>query len=229
MERGFDECKCFTVENGIRGDFFAPSEKANAVRIDYGWEGQFVAMYIGAHGVSQGLYTLLDAAERLQEREEIRFVFVGDGADKPGLMAHAERHGLRNVDFLPLQDRKRMPLFYGAADVCLVPLKQGPYFRINIPSKIFEILACERPIVLGAEGQARSVIEESGGGIAVTPEGVGEYVAAILRLHDDPEQAAALGRSGREYVLRNFTRKQKAERYLAILKQALGGDEGRIE
>lgn len=216
--RGFDAAKCFTVENGVREDFFEPSEKNNALRQEFGWEGKFIVLYIGAHGVSQGLFTLLEAAERLQGHENILFVFVGDGADKPALMAYAEDHGLGNVEFQPLQKKERMPLYYGASDVCLVPLKKGGYFRINIPSKIVEILASQRPIVLGAEGQARKIVEESGGGIAVTPEAAEEYAEAILRLYNEPALGESLGEKGRAYVREHFTRRKKAAEYIDILE-----------
>ncbi|MBN1344437.1 MAG: glycosyltransferase family 4 protein [Phycisphaerae bacterium] len=219
IDRGFDDKKLFTIENGIRENVFKPCEREGEIREEYGWQGKFVAMYIGAHGVSQGLLTLVDVAERLRDRQDIQFVFVGDGADKPGMLDRVRERSLTNVDFLPLQDRQRIPLFYAASDVCLVPLRKGNYFRINIPSKIFEIMACGRPIILGAEGQALDIMEVSGGGLSVEPENVNAYVDAILRLRSDPDLAQSLGQKGREFVLQHFTRLQKATRYIEILRQ----------
>ena len=224
--RGFDGAKIFTVENGIREDLFTPGEKDNAVRREYGWAGKFVALYVGAHGVSQGLYSLLEAAELLREEEDIRFVFVGEGADKPGMVAWAEEHGLPNVEFLPLQEKERMPAFYAAADVCFIPLKKGDYFRINIPSKTFEVLACARPIILGAEGQAREIADNAHAALCVPPEDARAYADAVLRLRDDAPLRAALVASGRDYVLENFTRRQKAERYLEILAEMIATGRG---
>lgn len=222
VARGFDERKFFTIENGVCEDLFKPGEKENAIRAEHGWQGKFVAMYIGAHGVSQGLFTLLETAERLSDLEDIHFVFVGDGADKPKMRQWIEERGLGNVSLLPLQEKERVPLFYAASDVCFVPLRKGDYFKINIPSKIFEIMACARPIVLGAEGQALEIVAAAKAGIAVTPEDPDAYAAAIRRLRADPELAASLGRNGRDYVLENFTRAQKAHRYIEILRQVLG-------
>lgn len=217
IARGVPEAKCVTIENGIREELFAPGDRHNAIRREYGWEERFVAMYIGAHGISQGLLTLLEAADRLREHDDIQFVFVGDGAEKPRLMEYARRHELARVQFLPLQDRALMPSFYAAADVCLVPLKKGGYFRINIPSKLFEIMACERPVILGAEGQARDLVEKSGGGIVVAPEDCAQYAQAILNLRDDPGLAASRGKSGHAFVLEHFTRREKARLYAALL------------
>ncbi len=234
VERGIPAAKVAVVENSIRPEFYKPGPKENEVCAKYGWEDKFVAMYIGAHGVSQGLYTLLDAAEKLHDannvaqasrlpiREDVVFVFVGDGAEKEGMQQRARERGLDNVEFLPLQSKDWMPLFYAAADVCFVPLRRGEYFTLNIPSKIFEIMACQRPIILGARGQAARIVKEAGAGLVVEPEDATGYADAVRELMENPEKARKLGENGREYVLNNFTRRQKAEEYLDILQRLTG-------
>ncbi|MCL4694570.1 MAG: glycosyltransferase family 4 protein [Candidatus Hydrogenedentes bacterium] len=222
VSRGFQEEKFAVIENGIREDLFAPGSKTNAVREEFGWNDKFIALYVGAHGVSQGLFTLLEAAEKLRDRDDIRFVFIGDGADKPKMVGWAEQHELTNVEFLPLQPKERMPVLYAAADACFVPLRKGEYFTINIPSKIFEIMACARPIILGATGQALRIVESAGGGIAVPPEDAAAYTEAVLKLRDDSSLGERLGASGRAYVLEHFTRRQKARQYSDVLESAIG-------
>ena len=222
--RGVDEAKLTTIENGICEDLFAPAPKDNEVRREYGWQGKYVAMYIGAHGVSQGLFTLLEVAERLRAEGDIHFVLVGDGAEKNALRQWAIDRQLANVEFLPVQPRERVPQFYAAADVCFAPLRKGDYFTINIPSKILEIMACGRPVILGAEGQARQIVEQAGGGLVVGPEDTRGYVDAVLALRATPDRAQELGNQGRAFVLDHFTRRRKAERYLQILREAVGQD-----
>ena len=221
VTRGLPAGKFAVIENGIREDLFAPGPKDNAIREEFGWQGKFIAMYVGAHGVSQGLYTLLEAAEQLRDRDDVRLVFIGDGADKPGMMAWAHERDLSNVEFLPLQPKERMPELYAAADACFVPLRKGGYFTINIPSKIFEIMACARPIILGATGQALRIVEAAGSAIPVTPEDASAYADAVLRLHDDPGLCRQLGEKGRAYVLDHFTRRQKAEQYIRVLESVV--------
>ncbi len=245
VERGIPAEKVAVIENGIRPEFYKPGPKENEVRSQYGWQDKFVAMYIGAHGVSQGLYTLLDAAEKLHDAnnvaqasrppvndvaqasrlpvpENVVFVFVGDGAEKEGMQQRARQRGLDNVEFLPLHSKDWMPLFYAAADVCFVPLRRGDYFTLNIPSKIFEIMACQRPIILGARGQAERIVKEAGAGLIVEPEDADAYAEAVRELMENPEKARELGEHGRDYVLNNFTRRQKAEEYLGILQRFTG-------
>lgn len=219
--RGFSADKVFTVTNAINEVFFQPGERQGVVREKNGWQDDTIVMYIGTHGLSQGLVTILDAAELLQPRHDIRFVFVGTGAERERLMADAERRYLKNVVFHPMQDKKDVPDYYAAADICLVPLKRRRVFLFNIPSKMFEIMACGRPIILGAMGQAQEILSEAEAGICVEPENAQAYADAITRLADTPKLRAQYGLNGRNHVVKNYTRRQMAAKFSAILEKVV--------
>ena len=110
-----------------------------------------------------------------------------------------------------------MPDFYAAADICLVPLKRRDIFLTNIPSKMFEIMACARPIVLGVEGQALEVLEQAGAGVAVPPEDAGALAGAILQLAGDAQARQQYGENGRAYVEVHCNRARKAQELLEVL------------
>ena len=172
-------------------------------------------------GLSQGLETILSVAEKMKDNPSVRFVFVGAGADRERLISISKEKGLTNTEFYPAVKKQDMPDWYSAADICLVPLKKRNVFRYNIPSKMFEIMACECPILLGAEGQAREILEQSGAGVAVEPENVEAYAEALLQLIKNPELRKTFGKKGREYVLANFTRKENAKNYLHVFNWVL--------
>lgn len=219
-ERGIPADKLFTITNGIDENFFVPEEK-NGLRAARGWSEKFVVLYIGTHGLSQGLGTILDTAGLLAGAPRFHFVFVGAGAEWESLREEAKRRGLNNTEFLPSQPKAAMPDFYAAADACLVPLKKRDVFRYNIPSKMFEIMACARPIILGAEGQARQLLDEADAGIAAEPENAGAYRDAILRLAGDPGLCERFGANGRAHVVANYTRNRKADEFLKCLALTL--------
>ena len=221
MARGVDEAKITSIENGVREALFRPLPDSRAFRARHGLEDRFLAVYVGAHGVSQGLGTLLEVAETLQDIPGFTLVFIGEGADKPVLIEDAERRGLDNVLFLPLCPKEEMPDVYAAADLCFVPLRKGDYFKLNIPSKLFEIMACGRPVILGAEGQAAEILEAAEAGIAVPPEDVDACASAVRRLRGDEALRQAMGGRGRAYVLKHFTRAKKAAAYLDVLRSVL--------
>lgn len=222
-QRGFDAQKIFTIPNGINEDFFKPTEQGKKIREEHGWKPcQTIVLYIGTMGLSQGLETILQVAENMKDNPEVLFVFVGAGADRERLISIAKEKNLTNVEFYAPVKKQSMPDWYSASDICLVPLKKRNVFLYNIPSKMFEIMACERPIILGAEGQAREILEQSGAGIAVEPENAEAYTSAILHLVQHPELREQYGKKGREYVLAHFTRRENAKNYLRVFSYVTG-------
>ncbi|MGC9053243.1 MAG: glycosyltransferase family 4 protein [Candidatus Hydrogenedens sp.] len=218
--RGFDGNKIFTIPNGINEDFFKPSPGGEKIRQEKNWDSsKIVVLYIGTMGLSQGLETILQVAENFKDNPNILFVFVGAGADRERLIAIAQEKELTNIEFYPPVKKQVMPDWYSSADICLVPLKKRDVFRYNIPSKMFEIMACERPILLGAEGQARDILEEANAGIAVEPENVEEYTSGLIKMIQNPELRKNFGKKGREYVLAHFTRRENAKKYLSVFSK----------
>ncbi len=208
LQRGLSPEQVFLLTNGVDTTKFRPLPKAQA-RTELGWDDRFTALYAGTHGLAHGLTTVLDAAERLRDRMDIRIVLVGDGAAKADLVAQAQRRHLKNITFLEPQPHERMPLLLASADVCLVPLRKVALFEGALPSKMYEAMACARPIVLGVEGEARRMVEqEAGAALAVEPENVEAMVEAILYLREHPEVAEALGQRGRAFVETRFDREQ---------------------
>jgi glycosyltransferase involved in cell wall biosynthesis len=221
--RGLPAAKIATITNGVDGRTYVPGERENDLRRVHGLCGKFVALYIGAHGISHGLAAVLDAADRLRHRRNVVFLFVGEGAQKAMLVRRAEAMGLTNVRFLPAQPKALMPAWYAAADVALVPLRNVPLFEQFIPSKMFEIMACARPIVGSVRGEARRILERSGAALIVEPEDAEAIAAAIARLEDDPVLAARLGRAGRQFVSANYDRSTLARQYLTVLEDVCRG------
>ena len=224
--RGIPAGKIHVITNGIDETFFAPRDHMTPLRMEHGWNDRTIVMYVGTHGMSQGLETVLDAADLLRDRPQILFVFAGSGAERESLMARAKRMGLDNVVFLPMQPRDKMPECYATADICLAPLRDLDVFRYNIPSKMFEIMACARPIILGARGQAQALLEETGAGIAVEPENAPAFADAIVRLAEDPELRRRYGERGRAAAVAAYSRRAKAAEYILCLERVLHPQQG---
>ena len=216
--RGIDRAKIAFIPNGADVSFFTPGTHDNAIRRQYAPDARFVALYIGAHGISQRLITLLDTAEKLRDRRDIAFLIVGEGAERDMLIAEVARRKLSNVQMLPAQPKALMPDFYRMADACFVPLRDIPLFAKFIPSKMFEIMACGRPILGSVSGEARQILERSGGALCVDPEDAAGLEAAVVQLADDPLLAAQLGAQARAFVESNYRRDVLAARYLEVLR-----------
>lgn len=221
--RGVPDQRVTVIKNGADLERFVPASRDNAFRAAYRLDGRFVASYVGTHGMAHALDLVLRAAQRLQSDPRFLFLLVGDGAEKERLLAEKERLGLDNVLMLPQQPKELMPEILAASDASLVLLKNSELFRTVIPSKMFEVMAMARPIILGVAGESREIVEEGGCGLCIEPENLDGLVAALEQLAASPELAASLGDSGRRFVIGEYDREKLALRFLNLLSSLAGG------
>jgi colanic acid biosynthesis glycosyl transferase WcaI len=211
--------KISVVENGVETDLFRLDPVAMEVRKRLKLEDRFLICYIGTMGNAHGLETLIGAAEELHTAlPSAIFLLIGEGAEKERIVQLAAARGLTNIQFLGQQPRERIPAYVSAADVCLVMLKKTELFKTVIPTKLLEYMACERPVMVAVDGQARQIVEEAGAGVFVEPENSKALVKAVLDLAEDPEHRRQMGASGRQYIVNRFSREKTARDYLTVLE-----------
>lgn len=217
IRRGLPPEKVHVIFNGADTQTFRPDIDGQKIRVELGLGNKFLVSYLGSHGISHGLSAVLDAAHMHGDRQEILYLLVGEGAEKEALQAKRDELGLTNVLMLPHQSPERMPELYAASDVCLVPLRDVPIFETFIPSKMFEILAMGRPLIGSVRGEARAILERSGGALLIPPEDPQALVSAIDSLASNPARRAEMGQAGRAFLEANFSHAALAERYLEVL------------
>jgi len=220
IRKGLPAKKTALIPNGVDASRFHPIPRDEA-RAQLGWDDRFTVMYAGTLGLAHGLTTMLDAAERLREQTDLRFLLVGEGAMRAELMADAARRGLDNVTFLPSFPHDKMPLVLAGADVCVVSLRRLAVFKGARPSKMFECMASARPVLLAVDGEAREIAErEAGAALYAEPENTDAMVAGILELKRRPDWAREMGERGRAYVLAHLDR----ERIISDIEARLVGE-----
>lgn len=209
------------VPNGTLDTLFDPARGDDGVRGQVAADGECLVAYVGLHGLAQGLDTVLDAAIRLRASgDRIRFLFVGEGPKKAALVARAQAEGLDTVRFLPQVPLGESAFYMNAADVLLVPLKADPAFEMFVPSKLFDAMACARPVVLMVAGEARAILGEAGAGVFVPPGDAAALADALRGLAADPERRARLGLAGRAFVVQHYRRADQARRFAALVAEA---------
>lgn len=219
--------KISVVENGVETQLFAPQPSTD-LRKELGAQGKFVVSYIGTIGMAHGLETIIAAAAQLRDTHpEIVFLVLGEGAEKEHIVALARERGLSNLKFVDQQPREKIPAYICTSDICLVLLKKTDIFKTVIPTKMLEFMSCARPVILGVDGQARTILEQARGGLVIEPENSEALVNAILHLAANRETARELGRNGRKYIVREFSRRQTAEKYILTLASLLNLPEDR--
>jgi glycosyltransferase involved in cell wall biosynthesis len=199
------------IPNGVDEQFLSSAPLAEPLG------DPFVVTYIGTLGMAHHLETLLDAAHRLRNDSTFRFRIVGEGARRAALEARARALALDNVEFAGERPREEVARWIAESSACLVLLRKTDVFTTVVPSKMLEIMAAGRPIVLGVRGEASALLERAGAGIAIEPENAEQLVAALAGLRADPQRARQMGESGRQFVRREFLREALAQRYLHLL------------
>jgi hypothetical protein len=121
--------------------------------------------------LAHGLETLIAAAEKLQPvSPQVLFLLVGEGAERERITALAKSKKLNNIRFVPQQSRGKIPAYISVSDACLVLLKKSEVFETVIPTKMLEVMSCGRPVILGVNGEAHRILENSRSGIHISPE-----------------------------------------------------------
>ncbi len=221
LAKGVNPDKIRIVPNGIDAKYLESAvATSEEIRNQYDLNGKFIVSYIGTHGMSHALDVVLKAAGRLRDDTSVRFLFVGEGAEKENLKKLALELKLDNVIFVNEQSRERLLAFYRASDVSLVPLKRLDIFKKVLPSKLFELMGVGCPVICSVEGEAAELVKRSGGGECIEPENVDSLVESIRRLEKNKELRLQMSANGRTFVREFYLRSKLAENYLEALAVA---------
>jgi len=123
---------------------------------------------------------------------------------------------------IPYQPVERVPEVLAAADIHVIPLRKGLAWS-SVPSKLYKILAMERPVVASVdEGtEVGRVVVEAGAGFAVPPDVASPMTERLGELLDDPAMRTNMGRSGRRWVEAWTTPARAAEQYEAVFNDLI--------
>jgi glycosyltransferase involved in cell wall biosynthesis len=196
-QRGVDINKIDVVTNGVDISRFSPRPKDIELESALGLKGCFVAGYIGTHGMAHALETLLEAADRLQREvsgQNIRLLFLGDGARKAELKAQAVLLGLRNVVFVDSVPKEQVARYWSLLDVSIIHLRKTELFTTVIPSKLFECMGMGIPVLHGVRGESAEIVEREGVGLPFEPENASQLVEHLLAVQGDSGQMEAFKR-----------------------------------
>lgn len=223
VNKGVAADRCSVIANGVDPSYYYRESSEPPLRaLARSSPDDFIIGYLGTIGTGQHVESIVDAAALLAvEDRSVRIVLAGDGPHRERAAARAAELRLPNLVLHLMLPKEQTRAFYNACDACLVPLAPVAVFQETIPSKIFEVMACERPVVGCLEGEGRRIIEESRGGVTARPGDPRAIADAILQLKQRSiEERETIGRAGRAYVVRHYNRQSLADRYLDILARA---------
>ena len=200
----------FDLMNGVSKDFLTKYSNTKE-------DNPFTVLYSGNMGLAQGLEVIINCAEKLVEYP-INFKFIGEGVKKKELINLVDSKNLNNIKFYDSLPRFNLIEEIKKSNVCIVPLIDKKLFRVAIPSKIFEIMACSKPVILGIRGEAEEIIKKNNCGVIVEPENSEELKNAILNYYNDRNLSKIHGNNGVKYVTENMQKEYLISEFLSQLK-----------
>jgi len=207
-KKGVPAEKVSVVSNWIDLGGFKNAETRGIFREKYGLKNEFIFLFAGIIGPSQGLDFVIQVAKRISDIPGVCFLFVGDGTEKVRLQKMAEEYNLQNVKFQPFVSHQDYPFLVKEADVGLVCLSTKNKTAV-IPGKLLGFMASAIPVVafLNKESDGHRLIEETQCGYSAVSDDLEEAVNLIRKTLDGKDKLAEHGLNGYEYVVSRFSKK----------------------
>ena len=209
--------KIVVLPSGTDTKLFRPLKKKECCQ-KIGLEPSFIYVgFVGSFFLYQGIDTLIEAAPNILEKCAVtRFLLVGDGPMMDTWKNKVKNKGLQDAFIFTGQvPYKKVPEYIGVMDICVAPHQKDS--NQASPVKIFDYMACGRPIVASDIEVAREIIGESECALLVSPEQVNDLAKGIISLIEDGERRKEMSIRGREYAVYYFDRKKLAEDLISII------------
>jgi len=211
--------KVSTIPNGANIDLFRPSDKQTArARLGLQTDAKYVS-FVGNLVAWQGVETLIRACASLRDSlPTLHVLIVGDGPEAGRIRSLAE--GLNFLDRMMLVGSVPyvdVPIFINASDVCAAPFTAT---RKASPIKVYEALACARPVVASDVDGVGGLLRSWSAGLAVEPENPPTLAHAIEWMLNHPDEAVAMGTRGREHVVNDRSWDATARAVAGVLEKA---------
>lgn len=201
LDKGVPFEKLHVIPNFVDLTEIQPGSRQNDFSRQHKLDARFVVLYAGNIGLTQGMESIMAAADQLKHLPEICFLIVGDGTRRAWLQEQLAQGTHSNVMLMPYQSRSLVPQLYATSDVCLVPLKQNTA-QDTFPSKIYTIMAAARPVIAAAEedSELALVVHQAQCGWVIPPDDAGAMAQAVERVYSERATLRAIGQRGRTHV-----------------------------
>ncbi|MBV6429348.1 MAG: hypothetical protein KIPDCIKN_03899 [Haliscomenobacter sp.] len=219
IRQRFPGKRIFWLPNGVDVEELESRLTGEDWRTREGFRKEDLLLYFGGLlGYAQGLDCIIQAAAMVKDLPEVKFILIGEGPEKKRLVELKKALGATNVFFFKGVPKNQIADVIQSIDIGIIPLKKLELFLGAIPSKIFEILCLQKPILLGIEGEAKDLfIEQARAGLAFEPEDATALAAQVRYVHANRNQLPEWGSNGHAYVTAHFNRSAIADAFYAFI------------
>ncbi len=221
IQNRFPHKQVYWLPNGVDVEMYNNTSVDTHWRLNNGFkEDDILLLYAGILGHAQGLEVLINASQWVEkEFSNVYFILLGAGPEKEKLQELKNKTGVKNVLFFDPVPKNQMAYIIKSANAAVVPLKKMDLFLGAIPSKIFESLAMEKPIILGVDGEARELFVNQGNcALYFEPENANDLFNVIHTIANKEVDLNYLGKNGRAFVSQKFNRNILAKDYMNFIR-----------
>jgi glycosyltransferase involved in cell wall biosynthesis len=183
-------------------------------------KNKFIVLYSGIISRAQRIENLVHVATKLKDVKEIVILIIGEGEEKEKIEQLKNQYNLDNFYILPYQPRSSMPAIISAVDVCTVLLSPEPIFEIAVPSKFYEYLACNKPIIGICRGELADIISSNSIGYTTDVGDINKLASIIKSMKDSPSLMQTIERNS-AFTLQKFSIDTISSKFSDILKKEM--------
>lgn len=217
-----NEKRIFITPNAVNPEVFNPDISGKNIRKKYGLNKKIIVGHVGSFRIWHGAIVLAKAVAKItKNHKNIHFLFVGDGGEKQKVEEYLRKNRLTGYcTFTSAVLHQDIPGYMAACDILVSPHILWKDF-FGSPTKIFEYMAMEKPIIVSSIGQMKEILTDENTALLVEPENVSALAGAIIRLSTDNQLRQKLGRNARNEVVKKYTWDKNAEKILDFMKKAI--------
>lgn len=211
-ELNIDTCKFFWFSNGVDQKGVENSLLNSTLSLPQECSGKTVIGYTGTLGEANSLYTMLNVAKMLENREELIFIIVGDGKERVALLDFCVSNNINNVIFMNSVAKNDIYKLQSQMDILCVGAKDCSLYRYGVsPNKLYEYIYSGVPVVYYINTPNYHPVLDAKCGREVSPSDTREFAQAVLELIDlTDEDKKNIDKSAKDYIRKNHMYKNLA-------------------
>ncbi len=229
MQNGILNCeipknKVSMIPNMSKPDIFYPRKISEKIAKDFLIDtSKFNVIHFGSMGVANGLTYIIETAKYLKTvgNEDIRFIFLGDGATQPTLKQLVNEYNLSSVCFLGNHEMSLTSEIVNCCDLSVVSFLNIPILYTNSPNKLFDSLSAGKPLVVNSAGWTKDLVEKNECGFYVNPNDPQDFADKLLKYKEEKILLKKWGENARSLSISSFDKSILTKRFVDIINSVL--------
>jgi glycosyltransferase involved in cell wall biosynthesis len=214
----FPDEKARIIPNGVDVNAFYKRD-SRELREELGLRDQFLVGYVGGLKSWVDLGPMLRVLKATEHELDMKLVVVGEEGELKKNVDMAREFGQSDrVLFTGFVERQRVPDYVSAMDVCILPFRISPYTHNSLPLKLFEYMACEKPVISTPLRGVKQAVADR----VLYANDDAALIQRIKELYDDENERTTLGRGGRAFVLEHYSWDSILEKFDRVVEEAVG-------